>query len=57
MHGDNDKSVNVGDTLQVFSLAKEPKKLFMVKGADHSFSGKLDELSSKVAEWFAAVLR
>ncbi len=57
VHGDADESVPLENTKQIYNLAKEPKKLIIVKGDDHMFSKNLNEVSSKIAEWCEGVFK
>lgn len=41
IHGEKDEFIPVHkDPQEVYQTANKPKKLIIVKGADHSFSGK-----------------
>ncbi len=58
VHGSRDEAVPAEHSKMLYSIAKEPKKLLIVKNSDHSFTKKehLDEVTDKVAEWFRTVL-
>ncbi|MEK6809870.1 MAG: alpha/beta hydrolase [Nanoarchaeota archaeon] len=40
IHGDNDEAVPVKEAYQLHRLANKPKKLVIIKGADHRFTKK-----------------
>jgi putative redox protein len=49
--GDADDIVGVEEAREVFLSAHEPKSLLIIKGANHVFNGKEDELIAKTIEW------
>jgi fermentation-respiration switch protein FrsA (DUF1100 family) len=49
--GDEDVIVGEDEARQVFSCAQEPKSLLVIKGADHNYKGKENELISKTIDW------
>ena len=59
IHGDQDHTVPVEMSRQLFAAAGEPKTLWIIKGADHlqcrQTAGK--EYETKIAEFFAAALQ
>jgi putative redox protein len=58
MHGGADELVPVEDAHQIYNAAGEPRKLEIVEGADHAFSGILwqERLFKSVLEWFERYL-
>jgi len=49
--GDADNIHSVDEVRDVFSVAHDPKTLVIIESADHSDSGKEDELIAKTVEW------
>jgi alpha/beta superfamily hydrolase len=49
--GDRDNIHGVDEARKVFSAARDPKTLSIIESADHSYSGKEDELVAKTIEW------
>jgi alpha/beta superfamily hydrolase len=49
--GDADDIVDVDEAREVFLSAHEPKSLLIIKGANHVFNGKEDELIAKTIDW------
>jgi len=49
--GDRDQFTTPEQLQQIFSKAGEPKRLVVVPGADHFFSGHLDALGNAVSSW------
>ena len=39
---------------ELVALLREPKKLVVIEGADHFFTGRLDEIQLPIEEWAAA---
>lgn len=54
IHGLKDEAVNYENANQIYRLAKEPKKLILIDGADHRFSNPKQRsmVVDKAAEWF-----
>ena len=51
LQGDND-SFGSREKLEVlFETLPEPKQLVFIEGADHFFTGHLDEVGARIAEW------
>ncbi len=40
IHGEEDEAVPLKDAQELFAMANKPKKLVIIKGADHRFSGQ-----------------
>ncbi len=40
IHGENDEAVPLKEAQELFTMANRPKKLVIIRGADHRFSGK-----------------
>ena len=58
VHGTADDVVPIGDSLEIFELAKEPKRLVEIPEADHVFSGdSLPQMSEAVIAWLGDTLR
>ena len=51
--GDHDRFAAQEKVEQLFAGWPEPKRLVLVKGADHFFAGKLGEVGSAISEWLA----
>ena len=49
--GDEDVIVDVTEAHQVFLSAHEPKDFLIIKGADHIYNGKEDELIAQTIKW------
>jgi len=49
--GDEDVIVDVPEARQVFLAANEPKDFLIIRGADHIYNGKEDELIAQTIEW------
>jgi alpha/beta superfamily hydrolase len=49
--GDADNLVDVNEAREVFLSAHEPKSFLIIKGANHNYSGKEDELIAKTVDW------
>jgi dipeptidyl aminopeptidase/acylaminoacyl peptidase len=58
IHGELDELIPVGHAYKLFKAAKEPKKLEIIKGADHRFSNikHLDKVVELSLNWFKAYL-
>ena len=58
IHGDADDVVPIEDSREIFNLAKEPKKIFEIPGANHVFSeAALEPMSEAVIDWIGEILR
>jgi uncharacterized protein len=58
VHGTADDVVPIEDSLEIYELAKEPKRLVKVPEADHVFSGEaLSQMSETVIGWLGETLR
>jgi len=53
--GENDAIVGVDEAREVFASANEPKSLLVVKGADHNYKGKEQELIAKTIDWIKRI--
>jgi alpha/beta superfamily hydrolase len=49
--GDADDIVDVDEARAVFLSAHEPKEFLIIKGANHNYCGKEDELIAKTVDW------
>jgi putative redox protein len=49
--GDKDVIVDVDEARQVFLSAREPKDFLIIRGADHIYSGKEEELIAQTIKW------
>ena len=56
IHSTNDQFVSRADVERVMAAAREPKRLWTVRAADHNFSDNLAELDRRVLEALAWVL-
>ena len=54
--GDRDQFAGVAQLETIFAAAAEPKRLVVIRGADHFFSGHLDELREAVRGWVSDVV-
>jgi dienelactone hydrolase len=54
IYGDNDKLFDVKVFKELYKIANKPKKLVVIKGADHIFSKPehLKEMINSIIEWF-----
>jgi alpha/beta superfamily hydrolase len=57
IQGDNDKKVSVENARYAYSLVQEPKQLVILKGADHAYSGKENEVMDIIKDWIGHVAR
>ena len=53
--GDEDDIHGLDEAREVYSCAHDPKTLLVIKGANHSYEGKEDELITKTMEWMRNV--
>jgi hypothetical protein len=54
--GDRDEFSTPGELEGVIRVASQPKKLVIVPGCDHFFTGHLDEMQSIVKQWVGETL-
>mgnify|MGYP001582999075 CR=1 FL=1 len=59
IHGDQDDSIDIQESRDMFGAANEPKELFILKGANHIFSDLEKEagMIKKSIEWIKNVLK
>lgn len=53
--GDADNIHGLDEAQAVYSCAHDPKTLLVIKGANHGYEGKEDELVTKTMEWIKSV--
>jgi alpha/beta superfamily hydrolase len=51
LSGDQDGFAPSADLTRVVDAASEPKKLVLIPGADHSFSGQMEAMQLELAAW------
>ena len=51
VQGGNDQFGSLANLEPLFASIPEPKKLVIVKGVDHFFTGKLPEMGAAINEW------
>ena len=51
LSGDNDRFAPAAQLVQVAASAAEPKRLVLLPGADHFFTGHLEAMQSSLAGW------
>ncbi len=51
IQGGNDQFGSRANIESLFATIPEPKKLVIVEGADHFFTGKLDQVGAAITEW------
>jgi len=51
VQGGNDEFGSRENIEALFATVPEPKKLVIVDGADHFFTGQLDKVASAINEW------
>jgi len=56
LSGGNDEFASVAELEKVFAEAAEPKKLAVIQGADHFFTGRLDEMRTALSDWLRETL-
>lgn len=56
IHGTADTILSHQSSELIYERAEEPKKMILLKGADHRLSGRGDELFALVDEWLATRL-
>jgi alpha/beta superfamily hydrolase len=56
LSGGNDEFASVAELEKVFAEAAEPKKLAVIPGADHFFTGRLDEMRTALSDWLRETL-
>ena len=54
LSGDHDEYGPREVVERVFARAPEPKRLVIVEGADHFFTGQLDQVASAINDWLDA---
>jgi alpha/beta superfamily hydrolase len=54
--GEKDKIVGQDEAEAIFSAANEPKKLLIVKSADHNFEGKENEVIDETIGWIKKLI-
>jgi uncharacterized protein len=52
IHGENDQFGQAEKVEALFATLSEPKRLVIVKGADHFFTGHLNEVRAAIEAWF-----
>ncbi len=57
IHGDNDDVVPVDNCYRLYKEAKEPKKIYIVKGDDHIFSKNYKDVWEITYKWFKETLK
>lgn len=60
IHGCEDEYTRPAEAREMFALAREPKRLVEIRGANHRFDGRRDELFRAVQEglaWMASPAR
>ena len=51
LSGDQDRFATAAELARIHSSAAEPKKLVLIPGADHFFTGHLDEMQQTLSGW------
>ncbi|HET7102834.1 MAG TPA: alpha/beta fold hydrolase, partial [Terracidiphilus sp.] len=51
LSGDADQYASEADLREVLSQSAQPRKLMLVRGADHFFTGQLEEMQSALSRW------
>ena len=51
LSGDLDRFATAAELARIHSSAAEPKKLVLIPGADHFFTGHLDEMQQALSGW------
>ncbi|MGB7548154.1 MAG: alpha/beta hydrolase, partial [Terracidiphilus sp.] len=51
LSGDRDEYAPAADLKNVAAITAEPKKLVLLPGADHFFSGQLEAMQNQLAGW------
>lgn len=54
--GDHDEFAPPEQLARVFANAAEPKRLVVIPGADHFFTGELDQMSAALSAWLHEVI-
>lgn len=57
LSGDQDQFAPTADLEQVVASASDPKKLDLIPGADHFFTGQLDAMQRSLAAWLKEQLQ
>jgi pimeloyl-ACP methyl ester carboxylesterase len=55
IQGDNDKKVSVDNARYAYSLVQEPKRLVILKGANHAYSERENEVMNLLKEWVGSL--
>jgi len=53
--GDADNIHGLDEAREVYSCAHDPRALLVIKGANHGYEGKEDELVTETMEWIRNV--
>jgi alpha/beta superfamily hydrolase len=56
VQGTQDEFATRGDVESIFASIEEPKRLHWVEGADHFFTGRLDEVQGTIREFLTEVV-
>jgi alpha/beta superfamily hydrolase len=56
LSGDHDQFASPDQLAQVVASAAEPKRLALIPGADHFFTGRLETVQQTIAGWLAEQL-
>jgi alpha/beta superfamily hydrolase len=56
VQGTNDQFGSVDDVSQLFNSLAEPKKIHFVDGADHFFTGRLEEVQQALQEFLSPII-
>lgn len=57
LSGDCDQFASVADLERLAATTAEPKKLVLVPGADHFFTGQLEAMQNELASWLTELLK
>jgi alpha/beta superfamily hydrolase len=57
LSGGNDEFASVAQLEKVFADAAAPKKLVVIPGADHFFTGRLEEMRTALSDWLRETLK
>lgn len=52
IQGDADHRVDIASAKRIYELVGEPRALYIVKGADHAYSGCVDEVLAVQRDWY-----
>jgi uncharacterized protein len=56
LSGDHDQFAPAAQLVEVFASAKEPKRLQLLPGADHFFTGQLELMQQALSDWLKELL-